>query len=141
MTSWPAGAPLVDRTTRRQIGRFLVAGCTAVGTDTVVYFVLLYAAHWTHNPAKVTSFLAGALAAFVINKTWTFESRRKSVGEVILFLILYTATMFLNMGVNHAVLTWIWDQKVVAFVAATGASTVSNFAGQKWVVFRRTSDV
>jgi putative flippase GtrA len=122
---------------RGQMGRFLVAGICAVATDTGVYFLLVSGFGRDIDVSKVVSFLAGTVVAFVINKFWTFESPKKSLKEAAAFLGLYLFTMALNAGVNHAALAWIWNQKAFAFVLATGASTVTNFAGQKWVVFRK----
>jgi len=128
----------VDPKTRKQIVRFLFAGCGAVGTDTVVYFLLVhkFLDYFGHDQAKFISFLSGSCVAFVINKFWTFESKEKSIFEVVAFLVLYVTTLGLNVSVNHVVLQVSNHMAILAFLIATGCSTVANFLGQKYWVFR-----
>lgn len=135
-----------DPVTKKQVRRFLVAGCGAVGTDTAVYFLLVhnFIDHVGYDFAKFISFLSGTFVAFVVNKYWTFESTRRSFFEVAAFLILYMTTLGLNVSVNRIALdiglNYLEEVSrnltIVAFLAATGTSTVVNFLGQKYWVFR-----
>jgi len=121
---------------KRELGRFLVAGFSAVGTDLTVYWLLLHVT--SHSPAKTASFLAGTIVAYLINKFWTFEKHRHSYIEMTKFLALYLSTLAVNVGVNQLTLTVLPPSVNVplAFLVATGCSTVLNFIGQKWWVFR-----
>ena len=58
--------------------------------------------------AKAISYVSGAIVGFTINKLWTFESKRFLLSEVI------------------------------KYICATGMSTVINFLGQKFIVFRKS---
>jgi len=128
----------IDAKTKRQIQRFIVAGCGAVGTDTAIYFLLINNAmeRLGYDWCKFISFLTGSCVAFLINKYWTFESKRKSLFEVAAFLVIYLTTLGLNVSVNHMVLRITNNISVLAFLIATGCSTVANFLGQKFWVFR-----
>jgi putative flippase GtrA len=118
----------------KELPRFLVAGFSAVGTDAAFYWLLL---HWfSHSPSKALSFMAGTVVAFVINKYWTFERKEKSFAEVMKFAALYTMTLGANVAVNKLALFLFPGWVGLAFLAATGTSTVLNFIGQKWWVFR-----
>lgn len=119
---------------KKEIPRFLIAGFSAVGTDLLVYFLLLR--FLTHSPAKAVSFLCGTLVAFAINKYWTFEKKERSFPEVYKFAMLYVSTLVVNVSVNKLSLFVLPGFVVVAFLAATGTSTVLNFIGQKWWVFK-----
>jgi len=118
---------------QKELKRFLVAGLSAVGTDLVTYYMLLN--FLSHDVAKAISFLLGTIVAFVINKYWTFEKHEKSYKEMFQFVILYSATLGANVLTNKIVLN---NTEIVflAFLIATGVSTVLNFIGQKWWVFR-----
>jgi putative flippase GtrA len=128
----------IDPKTKRQIIRFLFAGCGAVGTDTFVYFMLVhnYLNYVGYNWAKFIAFISGTFTAFIINKYWTFESKQKSLFEVVAFMILYFTTLGLNVSVNHIILYISGNLTILAFVVATGCSTVANFLGQKFWVFK-----
>jgi putative flippase GtrA len=118
---------------KKELKRFLVAGISAVGTDLVTYYILLN--FLSNDVAKTISFLLGTVVAFVINKYWTFEKHEKSYKEIIQFGILYSATLGVNVMTNNVVLEYS-SLVFLAFLVATGVSTVLNFIGQKWWVFR-----
>ena len=112
----------------KEILKFLVGGGSAVLTDFTVYHILLYAGAEL-SFSKAVSYVAGAAVGFVINKLWTFESKRFSIAEILKFV----ATL-----VNYGVLKII-SINLLAFLCATGTSTIINFLGQKFFVFRKKS--
>ena len=118
---------------KKELKRFLIAGLTAVGTDFITYYVILNFLH--HDIAKTLSFILGTVVAFVVNKYWTFERYEKNYKQIFQFTILYSATLFVNVMVNRLVLDYA-ELVFLAFIIATGASTILNFAGQKWWVFK-----
>ena len=118
---------------KREMSRFLVAGFCAVGTDMGSYFLLLKVL--THDYSKGISFLLGTIVAYLINKYWTFEKKTKSYGEVGKFAILYSLTLGANVLINRISLN-LFQSTLLAFLLATGVSTVLNFSGQKWWVFK-----
>ena len=86
--------------------------------------------------AKLLSFAGGSVTGFVINKLWTFKSNGILSHEIGKYAILYTATAFTNIAINNVVLN-LTGVIEIAFLAATGTSTVCNFLGQKFFVFRK----
>lgn len=124
---------------KTQMQRFLVAGFSAVAVDTLVYFALSPRV-FPHAPAKALSFLAGTCVAYVLNKFYTFARPERSAGEMARFGGLYAVTLLLNVTTNAAVLDLLGPAwRIAAFLGATGASTVVNFVGQKFWVFRPSS--
>jgi len=119
---------------KKEIPRFIVAGICAVATDAILYFLLKNII--AYSQAKAVSFICGACVAYAINKFWTFESKKKSAREPVLFILLYLCTLCANVLVNKLALMLFPEFYVPAFLCATGTSTILNFAGQKWVVFK-----
>lgn len=119
---------------RKEMKRFLVTGFSAVSTDLSVYYLLLN--FLDQSPAKAVSFISGTFVAYVLNKYWTFEQKRKSYSEMLRFAIVYMITLGANVAVNKMSLLIFPDLIFPAFLAATGTSTVLNFIGQKWWVFK-----
>lgn len=117
----------------KELKRFLIAGLCAVGTDLCMYYLLLN--FLPTGMSKAISFLSGTIVAYVINKYWTFEKYKKSHKEIIYFGILYSFTLGVNVMTNKIILdnTHI---VILAFLAATGLSTILNFLGQKFLVFK-----
>jgi putative flippase GtrA len=118
---------------KKELKRFLIAGLNSVGTDFITYYIMLNFLH--HDIAKILSFIFGTIVAFVINKYWTFERHKKSYKQIFQFIILYSVTLFVNVMINRSVLDFT-ELVFLAFLIATGASTILNFAGQKWWVFK-----
>jgi len=118
---------------KKELKSFLIAGLSAVGTDFITYYIMLNFLH--HDIAKILSFILGTIVAFVINKYWTFEMYKKSYKQIFQFIILYSVTLFVNVMINRSVLDFT-ELVFLAFLIATGASTILNFAGQKWWVFK-----
>lgn len=132
---------------KKQLFRFVIAGCCAVGTDCLFYYIL---SHYIDlSIAKGISFLIGTIAAYLINKYYTFEQKEKSKTEFARFLALYISTLAANIAVNKAALILLpimfryisfldnfEKAKLFAFLCATGTSTILNFIGQKFWVFK-----
>ena len=118
---------------KKEMKRFLVAGLSAVSTDLITYYIMLNFLH--HDIAKAISFLLGTIVAFIINKYWTFEKHEKNNSEIWKFALLYLSTLGANVLVNKLVLDYT-NILILAFLIATGVSTVLNFLGQKFWVFK-----
>lgn len=120
-----------------EIGRFLVVGFGAVGLDFLVYFLLTsFVPLIPTFVAKATSFVAGAMLAFIANRDFVFRAGGKAREQIVPFVLLYALSLGINGAVNELFLS-LGAVKVVAWVFATGSSTVSNFLGMKLVVFRK----
>ncbi len=131
---------------KKELCRFIIAGCCAVATDCLFYYLL---SHFLDlSISKGISFLLGTIVAYLINKYYTFEQKRKSKSEIVRFLGLYISTLVANIFVNKIALILLpmifkyililnnFEMiKLFAFLCATGTSTILNFIGQKYWVF------
>lgn len=110
--------------------------------DTAVYFLLL--PFLPPSIAKAVSFISGTVVAYILNKFWTFKKPKRSHIEVVKFICLYVSTLGANVAVNRVTLDHAPTilpilkgcETQFAFFAATGTSTVLNFLGQKFWVFK-----
>ena len=125
--------------TRTQLVRYLVVGLSTVAFDLIVYLLLSQYAGIAPSIAKGISYIAGVVCVgFVLNKLWTFRSAEKSVAEPITYLTIYIITLFVNIGCNQLALSILGaEQKLVAFLFATGVTTVLNFLGMRFIAFRK----
>ena len=126
--------------TARHIRRFLVIGVLSVLCDLATYALLLQFG-LNVSLAKGISYVVGMVFGFFGNKYWTFESPQKSIAEPILYLVLYTLTMGVNVAINWLLLKQLSETlgptlaKGVAFFFATGTTTVLNFLGMRLLTF------
>lgn len=117
-----------------EILRFCVGGGSAVVTDFIIYLLLRNCI--SVSLAKIISYITGAAVGFVINKFWTFESKKFKISEVFKYIVLYCFSAGANALVNKIVL-FAFGSVIFAFLCATGTSTIINFMGQKFGVFKK----
>lgn len=122
-----------------QVVRFgLVGGVGAVVDYSSMMLVL--AAGVAEDPARALSFLCGSTVAYLLNRRFTFESRRDT-REVVSLAVVLTITYVLIIAV-HAV-TWRalppspWTL-TLAWAVSQGLGTSFNFLAQRLVVFGRS---
>lgn len=124
----------INATMKQQLARFIFSGIIAVAVDFGVYYFLNK--YTGHNISKGISFLAGSIVAYLLNKFWTFEAKEFSGKQLFRFFFLYLTTLAINVLVNKGVLN-LFNSVILGFLCATGASTVLNFSGQKFWVFKK----
>ena len=120
---------------KRELIGFLVGGGTAVAVDYSTYYLFMYAG-LPISLSKAISYVLGAAVGFIINKYWAFESKKFSFKEIVRYVILYAFSAIANTITNSVVLLVI-SWKLFAFLCATGVSTIINFMGQKFFVFKK----
>ena len=118
---------------KKQIPRFLVAGCSAVATDFLIYIILSNII--SVNFAKSISFIIGASVAFLINKFWTFEKKIFQIKEIYKFATVYLFSLLINIYVNQFLFIK-YNNLLLAFLFATAISATINFTTQKFFVFK-----
>jgi putative flippase GtrA len=117
-----------------QVNRFILVGCGAVVIDFLVY--LIFSTIINTFVSKFISFIIGSGFAYLLNKYWTFSNPKNSVIEIIKFSTLYGTTLIVNVVTNHYCINEISLNKLISFLIATSLSTIINFIGQKWWVFK-----
>ena len=118
----------------KELAKFSVAGWLAILTDFGVYNgLLLVFPHWV---SKGISFTCGGAVAYLVNKYWTFQQKRRSYIEVVKFVVINGSGLGMNIGVNELVLRWSAGNTVLAFAAAVALSGSYIYLGQKFWVFR-----
>lgn len=115
--------------------RFLLTGVVVLVVDYVVYRSLLLI--MPYSPAKAIAFVCGTITSYVLNKFFTFGARHRAYSEIVLFLLLYATSLSINVAVNRVSLYVTEERVILAYLVATGASTITNFLGMKFVVFRK----
>ena len=93
--------------TGKQLRRFIVVGTLSVLTDLSLYYALIASVTDAATFAKAMSYLGGVLVGFVLNKQWTFESKRRKWTEPASYVALYTVTLGVNIACNHLLL-FVW---------------------------------
>ena len=117
--------------------KFCVGGGSAVVIDFITYLLLSNIVQV--STAKAISYVVGATVGFVINKLWTFQCKKFKMSEIMKYIVLYCCSAFANTFVNKIVLR-LSSSIIFAFLCATGTSTIINFLGQKFWVFKKEEE-
>ncbi len=122
------------------IGRFLIVGIMCVALDLAVYLALVTSGLGRY-PAKAGGFITGMILGFILNKTWTFRSRRAVSREAAIYFVLYAISLLTNVGLNGVVLKYGTPMfghatTATAFILATIVCTIFNFLGMRYITFR-----
>lgn len=114
--------------------KFCIGGGSAVLVDFISYLMLKSILNL--SVAKAFSYILGAMIGFIINKFWTFQCKEFKLIEVLKYIVLYICSAAANTLVNKIVII-AFSNIVFAFLCATGTSTIINFMGQKFFVFKK----
>lgn len=126
---------MVRRILKHEIIRYALVGGSAVFIDFITYMIMIERLSMNQSLSKGISYILGAIFAFVANKLWTFDSRRKTHEAFLRFALLYASTFTANVLIN-ATFLWLGFLPIIGFAFATVTSVVLNYMGQKFWVFK-----
>jgi len=118
----------------RQLSLFLVVGTLSVMVDYVA-FISLLELKTDSRISKGLSYILGMVVGFVGNRVFTFQARGSVWRHATFYAGLYSLTLLANIGTN-ALVNSIFHLQTLAFLTATGVSTIANFLGLKFFAFR-----
>lgn len=123
---------------KKQLFRFTIAGIVVLLVDAATYSALLFFASPWH--AKVIAFIFGTITSYALNKIWSFENTDSHARSWPKFATLYGLTLLLNVGINSLMII-ITGNVPLSYLVATGTSTITNFIGQKYWVFKTKTSI
>jgi putative flippase GtrA len=130
---------LIQKLINNQLCRYIFVGLMAVFIDGLTYFLFMKYSDLEPVWVKRISFIVGSVWAFLMNKFFTFQSKQKKISEPILFTVVYFLGFLLNSASHDLLYQW-GKSSLWAFLVATGLSTVFNFIGQKYIVFKSAQE-
>jgi putative flippase GtrA len=125
--------------------RFAVAGSIGFCVDLVVLLTLVDVFNVAPLPAKAGAFAVALPTTWLINRAWTFRrstgARKLSLREFMAYLAIQLTGASFNFATFAGCLMALPFSGDPALIVASAAGVVAgmsiNFAGNKWIVFRR----
>lgn len=119
---------------KRSIIRFAIVGTITTVIDFIIYWFISKTCDI--SVAKCISMLLASIVSYFLNKLWTFENNDKKNSK---YLWKFYVTFGVNMGINISVNRLVYslsNNKIWAFILATGCATVVNYILQRVWVFK-----
>ena len=120
---------------------FLIVGMSAVLVDLSAYSLLYVILEQPLSAAKTIGFIGGAGFSYWANGRFTFYHNAAHQKALWRFALLYSATLGVNVMINNAIVDLLAPISFafgIAFFFATATSTITNFFGMKFLVFKRS---
>ena len=118
-----------------EVYRFIIVGLCSVTIDFLFYYLLIYFDLLDLNNSKRLSFILGAIFAFYANRNFVFKIKKRKNSQYIMFSFLYFTSFVLN-SVVHDYIYLISQLTLISFLGATFISTITNYTGQKFIIFK-----
>lgn len=117
---------------KKEVGRFLCAGVIATAVDFGIYYLGMN--FFAPAIAKSISFVCGGVAAFFLNKYWTFKQDKQSPQEVVRFVVANTGAFVVNVLTNELMLRITGKMIFTSLSFATVVTAVlTYFVFKHWV--------
>ena len=120
-----------------EFARFLSVGVLIVIVDLFFYYLLLnigFDTFWS----KGISYIIGTICAYFANKKITFQTNEGGSKKFLFFVILYSVSLFVNVGTNEIILSVYsisFFSFSIAYLIATSISALVNYFGMKYIIF------
>jgi len=118
--------------------RFAVVGCSNTAVDFIVFTILRAIFNVNYLYCQVAAFIAGIMNSFILNKTWTFESKTsrfessRQLGKFVFINLVSLAVSLLGLQLLSGQMHM---NVYVAKVAVTVVTQAINYSGYRWWVF------
>jgi len=127
---------------KQEIKFFILIGLLTVVVDFLTYSLLLFFFEEFVDLSKGIGFICGTIFSYFSNKSLTFSHVKYRSGSFNRHIFLYIFSMTLNILTNRFVIDFLSEfeyKLIIAFLIATSISTILNFIGLKFFVFREST--
>ena len=106
-------------------------------------FVAYNLCHLNYWVSSVSNYVVGSIVSYFLNKYFTFQDKKKSWRQVVIFVVNITICYLLAYGLAKPFVNWILAGQAtvvrdnVSMLVGMGAFVVFNYLGQRIVVFKR----
>ena len=129
---------LIDKT----FMKFILVGVvnTIIGTGTMfIFYNFLGFSYWV---SSASNYIVGSVVSYFLNKYFTFKNAKKSLKQLICFIINISVCYFLAYGLAKPFVRFLMaeypvkTQENFAMMIGMGIFVITNYIGQKMFVFK-----
>jgi putative flippase GtrA len=118
--------------------KFLIVGGASTIINYGIFFVLYNYFQINYQLSSAIGYIVGALFGFFFNKYWTYESDSKQYHkEMLKYFLVYTVSLFMGLGLLRFLVVVLHLSPLIANVVTIGCTTITNFLGTKFIIFKK----
>lgn len=127
--------------------KFIVVGIinTLVGTGVMfASYNLLHFGYWISSAAN---YVVGSIVSYFLNKYFTFNNKKKSIKQIIIFIANITVCYLVAYGVAKPLIRWILQERNtsvqdnISMLVGMGIFVFLNYLGQRIIVFKNDENL
>lgn len=122
--------------------KFMVVGVVNTVVGTAVMFVMYNVFHQSYWISSASNYVVGSILSYFLNKYFTFESKKKSLSQVLKFVLNISLCYLVAYGIAKPAVTWMLQGQQgalrdnLAMVVGMVFFTLLNYIGQRAYVFK-----
>ena len=122
--------------------KFMVVGVVNTVVGTAVMFVMYNVFHQSYWISSASNYVVGSILSYFLNKYFTFESKKKSLSQVLKFVLNISLCYLVAYGIAKPAVTWMLQgqrgalRDNLAMVVGMVLFTLLNYIGQRAYVFK-----
>ena len=120
-----------------QFFKFVTVGILSTSLNYFCFYVLFSFFSLNYMLSSATGYLFGVFVGFIFNKGWTFQYQNITVKEPLQYITVYTFSLLLGLALLRLLVSKLNIRPEIANVATIALTTITNFSGLKFWVFRK----
>ena len=122
--------------------KFMVVGVVNTVVGTAVMFVMYNVFNQSYWISSASNYVVGSILSYFLNKYFTFESKKKSLSQVLKFVLNISLCYLVAYGIAKPAVTWMLQGQQgalrdnLAMVVGMVLFTLLNYIGQRAYVFK-----
>ena len=121
----------------KQFFKFVNVGILSTSLNYSCFYVLFSFFSLNYMLSSATGYLFGVFVGFIFNKGWTFQYKIITVKEPLQYITLYTFSLLLGLAFLRLLVSKLNIPPEIANVGSIVLTTITNFSGLKFWVFRK----
>lgn len=122
--------------------KFMIVGVVNTVVGTAIMFILYNVFHQSYWISSASNYVVGSILSYFLNKYFTFESKKKSLSQVLKFVLNISLCYLVAYGIAKPAVTWMLQGQQgalrdnLAMVVGMVLFTLLNYIGQRAYVFK-----
>ena len=120
-----------------QMFKFGIVGLINTGISLLTFILLSDVLKINDKISDVASYVIGLINSFILNKLWTFQTKKFSYKELLLFILFFGVSFSLQYGCYTLLKDHYLVQKNISYIIGMVIYTGTNFLLNKFFTFKK----